>query len=300
MPLASTAEIVTSAARDRRGVGAFNVVQLEHGQAIVSGAARADAPVILQVSENTVRYHGGLEPVALATLSVARHAAVPVAVHLDHAESPELVDEAVRLGFTSVMFDGSSLAYDGECRRHGRGRRPMPRPCRLGRSGAGGGRRQGRRACAGGTHRPGGGGQLRGRDQGRRPRRRRWHLARHAHPGRQRWTSSSSGSSASRVAVPLVLHGSSGVSDADLTRAVAAGITKVNIATRLSKAFTAAVRACLEDNPSVVDTRTYLGEAREVVAAEVGRVLEVLGYGPATAPSSSRGTTPGSWVTNRG
>ena len=51
----------------------------------------------------------------------------------------------------------------------------------------------------------------------------------------------------SRVAVPLVLHGSSGVSDADLRRAVAAGITKVNIATRLSKAFTAAVRACLED-----------------------------------------------------
>ena len=43
--------------------------------------------MILQVSENTVRYHGGLEPVALATLAVARHAGVPVAVHLDHAES---------------------------------------------------------------------------------------------------------------------------------------------------------------------------------------------------------------------
>jgi fructose-bisphosphate aldolase class II len=82
-----------------------------------------------------------------------------------------------------------------------------------------------------------------------------------------------------RVPVPLVLHGSSGVPDADLTRAVAAGITKVNIATRLSKAFTAAVRAYLEENPSDVDTRAYLGRAREVVAAEVSRLLQVLGSG---------------------
>ncbi|HZB59797.1 MAG TPA: class II fructose-bisphosphate aldolase, partial [Actinomycetota bacterium] len=87
------------------------------------------------------------------------------------------------------------------------------------------------------------------------------------------------------VVVPLVLHGSSGVSDADLTQAVAAGITKVNIATRLSKAFTAAVRTCLDDNPSVVDTRAYLGQAREVVATEVHSVLEVLGYGPTGSAS---------------
>jgi fructose-bisphosphate aldolase class II len=92
----------------------------------------------------------------------------------------------------------------------------------------------------------------------------------------------------SRVAVPLVLHGSSGVSDADLTRAVAAGITKVNVATRLSQAFTAAVRSCLDDNPSAVDSRSYLGQAREAMAAEVGRVLEVLGYGPAGGPSSRK------------
>ena len=52
MPLASTAEILTSAARGRRGVGAFNVVQLELGQAVLAAAARADAPVILQVSQN--------------------------------------------------------------------------------------------------------------------------------------------------------------------------------------------------------------------------------------------------------
>jgi len=289
MPLASTAELLTSAARGRRGVGAFNVVQLELGQAVLAAAARADAPVILQVSQNTVRYHGGLEPVAQATLAVARQAAVPVAVHLDHAESPELVDEAVRLGFTSVMFDGSSLPYAANvaataevvARCHARA---VWVEAELGEVGG-----------KDGVHAPG-------------ARTDPEEAASFVAATKVDALAVAVGTShamltqdaaldfdlirqlGSRVAVPLVLHGSSGVSDADLRRAVAAGITKVNIATRLSKAFTAAVRACLEDNPSVVDTRTYLGEAREVMAAEVGRVLGVLGYGPAVA-SRSRTTS---------
>jgi fructose-bisphosphate aldolase, class II len=278
VPLASTADVVTSASRDRRGVGAFNVVQLEHGQAIVSGAAQADAPVILQVSENTVRYHGGLEPVALATLSIARHAAVPVAVHLDHAESPELVHEAVRLGFTSVMFDGSRLPYEVNvattaeivARCHARA---VWIEAELGEIGG-----------KDGVHAPG----VRTDPE---------EAASFVAATKVDALAVAVGTShamlaqdatldfelirqlGARVPVPLVLHGSSGVADADLTRAVAAGITKVNISTRLSKAFTAAVRAGLEVDPSVVDTRTYLGKAREAVAAEVSRVLEILGYG---------------------
>jgi fructose-bisphosphate aldolase, class II len=278
VPLASTADVVTSASRDRRGVGAFNVVQLEHAQAIVSGAAQADAPVILQVSENTVRYHGGLEPVALATLSIARHAAVPVAVHLDHAESPELVHEAARLGFTSVMFDGSRLPYEvnvattaeivAQCHA-----RAVWVEAELGEVGG-----------KDGVHAPG-------------ARTDPEEAASFVAATKVDALAVAVGTShamlaqdatldielirqlGARVPVPLVLHGSSGVADADLTRAVAAGITKVNISTRLSKAFTAAVRAGLEVDPSVVDTRTYLGKAREAVAAEVSRVLKVLGYG---------------------
>lgn len=287
MPLARTTDILTAAARDRRGVGAFNVVQLEHGQAIVSGAARAGAPVILQISQNTVRYHGGLEPVALATLSIARHAAVPVAVHLDHAGSPELVHEAVRLGFTSVMFDGSSLPYAANvaataevvthCHAHGVGVE-----AELGEVGG-----------KDGVHAPGARTDpeeaadfvaATGVDA----------LAVAVGTSHAMLTQDAAldfkliRQLGTRVAVPLVLHGSSGVADTDLTRAVAAGITKVNVATRLSQAFTAAVRSCLDDNPSAVDSRSYLGQAREAVAAEVGRVLEVLGYGPAGGPSSRK------------
>jgi fructose-bisphosphate aldolase class II len=78
------------------------------------------------------------------------------------------------------------------------------------------------------------------------------------------------------VPVPLVLHGSSGVPDAGLAAAVAAGMTKINVATRLNKAFTGAVRACLAADPALVDPRRYGAAAREAVAAEVIRLLGVL------------------------
>ncbi len=99
MPLTYTDDIVGPARDSNCGVGAFNVVQ-------------AALPVILQNSENTVRYHGGLAPIGLASLAVAWAASVPVSVHLDHAETVELVHEAVELGFTSVMFDASRLPYE--------------------------------------------------------------------------------------------------------------------------------------------------------------------------------------------
>jgi fructose-bisphosphate aldolase class II len=79
------------------------------------------------------------------------------------------------------------------------------------------------------------------------------------------------------VGVPLVLHGSSGVPDGQLTAAVRAGMTKINIATSLNVAFTEAVRTYLLENPSVVDTRKYLAAGRRAVTEEVRRLLaEVL------------------------
>src|SRR5262245_4749309 len=111
MPLVPTAEIVGQACRERRGVGAFNVVQIELAEGLVAGAEAADAPVVLQISENAVRYHGPLEPIALATMSIARASTVPVGVHLDHATDRALVEQAIELGFGSVMYNGSGLSY---------------------------------------------------------------------------------------------------------------------------------------------------------------------------------------------
>ena len=78
------------------------------------------------------------------------------------------------------------------------------------------------------------------------------------------------------VAVPLVLHGSSGVDDPGLVTAVQAGMTKVNIATRLNQVMTAAIRRVLAGDAAVTDPRKYLGPGRDAVAAEVTLLLRLL------------------------
>ncbi|MEU3462797.1 class II fructose-bisphosphate aldolase [Streptomyces sp. NPDC006733] len=275
MPLAATHDIADAAAATTVGVGAFNVVQLEHAQAIVAGAEAAGRPVILQISENTVRYHGALEPIALASLAIARSARVPVAVHLDHAESADLVREAVELGFTSVMFDASTLPYADnvaatrEITAHCHDRTVWVE-AELGEIGG-----------KDGAHAPG----VR------------------TDPDEARDFVAATGVDALAVAVgsshamrtrdavldfelitrlrdavgvPLVLHGSSGVGDDDLVRAVAAGMTKVNISTHLNRTFTRTVRTRLDADTAVSDPRKYLGPARDAVAGEVARLLRVL------------------------
>ncbi|MDV5149507.1 class II fructose-bisphosphate aldolase [Streptomyces sp. SBC-4] len=276
MPLTPTDGIVRSAAEGGAGVGAFNVVQLEHAEAIVAGAEDAGRPVILQISENTARYHGSLEPIGLATLAIARASNVPVAVHLDHAESADLVRQAVELGFTSVMFDASKLPYDENVTAtreitaycHSRN---VSVEAELGEVGG-----------KDGAHAPG---VRTDPDEARA-------FVAATSVDALAVAVGSSHAMLTRdavldfalitrlrdaVSVPLVLHGSSGVGDAGLTKAVEAGMTKVNVSTHLNKAFTRAARTYLESHPETADPRKYLGPARDAVAAEVARLLEILG-----------------------
>jgi fructose-bisphosphate aldolase class II len=276
MSLTPTAEIVADAARAGVGAGAFNVITIEHAEAIAQGADAAGRKAILQISENAVRYHGGLAAIAAATLAVARAAEMPISVHLDHATEPALVREAIGLGISSVMFDASALDYaenvaataDVVARCHDAG---VWVEAELGEVGG-----------KDGVHAPGA----------------------RTDPGEARAFVERTGVDALAVAVgtshamltrdavldfdliaalreavpvPLVLHGSSGVPDDGLRHAVASGIAKVNIGTQLNKAFTTATRAHLGAHPNAVDPRTYLGAARTAVAGEVARLLAVLG-----------------------
>ncbi|WP_156724787.1 class II fructose-bisphosphate aldolase [Streptomyces apocyni] len=275
MPLTPTDEILRSAAQGGVGVGAFNVVQLEHAEAIVSGAEAARRPAVLQISENTARYHGALAPIGLATLAIARASSVPVAVHLDHAESADLVHEAVGLGFTSVMFDASRLPYgknvaatqDVTLYCHARN---IWVEAELGEVGG-----------KDGAHAPG---VRTDPDQARD------FVAATAVDALAVAVGSSHAMLTrdaaldfplitrlrDAVSVPLVLHGSSGVGDAGLAQAIQAGMTKINISTHLNKTFTQTARTYLEANPDVADPRRYLGPAREAVATEVARLLGLL------------------------
>ncbi|HUZ56211.1 MAG TPA: class II fructose-bisphosphate aldolase [Streptosporangiaceae bacterium] len=277
MPAAGTAEIIAAALAEGQGVGAFNLIGIEHAEAIVSGAEAAGLPVVLQISENCVLYHGALEPIALAALAIARSAAVPVAVHLDHATGADLVRAAAGLGIGSVMFDASALDYAANLAATAElaawcHEREIWVEAELGEIGG-----------KDGVHAPG---------ARTRPDDAADYVAATGVDALAVAVGSSHamltrdavldfdliGQIRARVpvTVPLVLHGSSGVPDVSLGKAIMAGMTKINIATQLNKAFTAAVRERLAADERLVDPRKYEAAGRDAVAAEVTRLLGVL------------------------
>jgi len=276
--IAATVELLHRARAGGYGVPAFNVIGIEHAEAIVRGAELERAPVILQLSENAVKYHlGAIEPIGRACAELARAARVPVALHLDHATTVGLCERAVAAGFSSVMLDTTDLP-DAENARQTVALVAWAHAHDTGVEAALG--------VVGGKD------ALQTTDEGK------------TDPDAARAFVAQTGADLLAVAVgtshymveqtaridldlvsrlraavpvPLVLHGSSGVPDADLAEAVRRGIVKVNLATHLNKAFTGAVRSFLDANPDVVDPRKYLTEARDAVTDAVRDRVRLLG-----------------------
>ncbi len=276
MPLTRTAELITAAQHACTAVLAFNVITLEHAEAIAAGAEAAGSPIIMQISENAVKFHGGrLRPITAAVCAVAAEAAVPVSVHLDHIEDPDLVRAGADAGVSSVMFDAARLEYSENvaatravvdwARTRG-----LFVEAELGEVGG-----------KDGPHAPG---VRTDPDEA---------AAFVAATGVDALAVAVGSSHAmatrtasldfdliarlrSAVTVPLVLHGSSGVAESDLRTAVASGITKINIGTLLNVAFTGSVWAHLSANPASVDPRPYLAAARAATAETVAGALAAI------------------------
>ena len=268
-------KIISGELKNSAAVGAFNVILLEHAEAIVAGAEKVKLPVVLQISQNCVDYHGALKPIALASKAIAQDSLVNVSLHLDHAESELLVQEALDLGFDSIMFDGSKLDYSSNVQASIR----MAQLCR--QYGATIEVELGEVGGKDGVHAPGvrtnpveaqafveaTGVDLLAVAVG----------SSHAMTTRDATLDFELISQiAKTVSVPLVLHGSSGVSDEDLQRAVRAGMRKVNIATHLNHLFTDEIREILNSDSEIVDPRKYVKSARNKVADECGRLLQLL------------------------
>ena len=274
MTLAATADLVAAAAERRTAVLAFNVITLEHAEGIAEGVERAGVAALLQVSENTVKFHGGrISPRVSACAAIARCSSAPLAVHLDHFQDEALITEAIKtateVGVTSIMIDAAHLPYQHnvEATRsfadeaHQAG---LWVEAELGEIGGKGGRVvqahaagartnpaeavafaeqtgvDGLAVAVGSTH------AMTTRDAT-------------LDIGLVREL-------AERVAIPLVLHGSSGVPDDQLRQAVDAGIRKVNIGTALNVAYTDAIRVSLSSDPTKVDPRGYLAAGRRAIA----------------------------------
>ncbi len=113
MALVSMRELLDHAAENGYGIPAFNVNNLEQVQAVMEAAKETGAPVILQASAGARKYAGEGFLKHLIQAAVESYPSIPVVMHQDHGQSPEVCQGAIDLGFSSVMMDGSLMA-DGK------------------------------------------------------------------------------------------------------------------------------------------------------------------------------------------
>ncbi len=285
---------VLRAQREHFAIGAFNANTLEQVQAIVEAAQAEAAPVIIQVSHRALQYIGcGNETVSLRYIAeigrvAAQSVSVPVSLHLDHANEAEVL-QAIGLGFTSVMFDGGNLPFEENieatrklCERaHASG---VNMEAELGEVPKPGNREETRLLQEAGF--------LGQTASNLTPPDQAAEFIRAAgidalaiaigsvHAVKQKTVEldlERLKAIRAVVDIPLVLHGSSGVTDECIAAGIALGLCKVNVATQLNQAFTGAVRAKLSADAKEVDPRQYLSLARNEMTERVRERMRLLG-----------------------
>ncbi|HHX86691.1 MAG TPA: class II fructose-1,6-bisphosphate aldolase [Firmicutes bacterium] len=279
MPLVPLTEVLYQASRGGYAVGAFNCHNMEVVQSIVRAAEAEQAPVIIQASQGAIRY-AGLEYITSLVKQAVREVTVPVVLHLDHGTSLEQVVQCIRYGFTSVMIDGSKL--------------PLQENIELTAEAV-------RIARAVGVSVEAEIGKIGGTEDDISVQESEAFLTdpeearRFAEETKVDALAIAIGTAHGQykgepkldfdrlekinrlVACPLVLHGSSGVPDESLNRAIQLGIRKINIDTNIREAFVGAVREVLELNPEEIDPRNILGPAREAAEKIIREKIKVFG-----------------------
>ncbi len=277
--LVTSKELLWDAHKNGYAVGAFNTNNLEITHAILRAAQAKRAPVLVQISAGAIRY-AGLEFLPMIVAKEAQLVDVPVAIHLDHGPSFELVMKALRVGFTSIMRDASKLPYEqnvAEVRKvveacHAVG---VPVEAEIGRIG-------GAEEHVVVTDREAlmsdpdecvqfvndGGFDFLAVAIGN---------AHGFYKGEPKLDFDRLDAIHAKVDVPLVLHGASGIPDHQITKAVQHGISKINIDTEIRYAFATTVRKYIEEHPDQIDPRKILGPAIDAMQAVVEHKIEIFG-----------------------
>lgn len=278
--IAHAKDLIKDSFKRSYALGSFNTFNLETSQGIVEAANKVSAPVIIMVSESTIEY-AGVKPITHIVSTIAKNEAVPipVALHLDHGKKFHSVVETINAGFTSVQIDGSDLALDENIMltkqivEYAHKRNVIV---------------QGEVGRIPGVHATGEKivvkkGQLTnvtdavkfvemtgvdtlaisiGNCHGLHTPKLEFDLLKKIRE---------------KIDIPLVLHGGSGTKIEDVKKAVANGITDINIDSELRQAFTDALRRELAAHPKEVDPRIILKPARAAVAAVAAAKMEIFG-----------------------
>lgn len=239
MALVTMKALLEQAKKEQRGVGAFSVGNMEMVKGALEAAEELKTPIILQIAEVRLK-HSPLALMGPMMVQAAKEAKVDVAVHLDHGLTMEVVKKALALGFTSVMYDSSAYSFEENMARTKEV---------VAAAGEYGATVEAELGLVGGS------------EDGSSD-----HGVKCTNPEDARVFCENTGIDALAVAIgnahgnypvaptlafdvleeihkktnlPLVLHGGSGITDADFQRAISLGIVKVNIATASFNSLTA-------------------------------------------------------------
>jgi len=277
MPLVTSKGMLQAAIDGRYAVGAFNANNMEQIQGIVDAAEAEKAPVILQVSQGAIRY-AGLGFAAAMVKIAAEEATVPVVLHLDHGTDFDQNVRCLRAGFTSLMFDGSKKPYEENVATTARVAGiahvvGIPVEAELGRVLTLGATPEEVQAamtdpdqaldfvtrttcdslaCALGSV----------------------HAMKEA---KAELDIDRLKAIRAAVDIPVVLHGSSGVTEESELAAIPYGIAKINVATLLNQKFTEGLLKAQKELPTNVDPRKWLNHSRDAVCEVVRHKIRLFG-----------------------
>lgn len=273
--LVSGRELLAQAVRSGHAIGSFNTYNLEITRAILRAAEARGAPVFLAIGRGALDY-AGFDPLSQAALAAAREAAVPVALHLDHATDVSFLERCVDASYTSVMVDGSSL--------------PLAENIALTRRAVVAAKDVAVEAELGGLT----GSEDSSDDHAPHvpmtdPEEAATFVAEtgvdslavaigNAHgfyKGEPRLDFDRLDALTRAVHVPLVLHGASGIGDDDIRRCIELGVRKINVNTEIRHAFFRSLEASLARGVSGYDVTRLLGAAIEAMQQAVEEKLAV-------------------------
>jgi len=274
--LVNLSRVLAKADRGHYAVGGYNMTTLESAMAIVEAGEIEESPIILQITEKTIDYMG-LDLAFAVAKTLADRAKIPVVIHFDHGRNFPLVQQAVEIGFSSVMLDVSKMKPDE--------RIPFVRDFTI---------KAHRRKITVEAEED----QIGGREDyinGNRghftdPKRAVQFVkitgvdcfavsigSTHGKPlPNEKLDLDLLKEIDSVVAVPLVLHGASSTDEKAIKAAIELGICKINIDTDLRLAFTRELRRTMKD-PDIYDPRDELKPSREEICAEVRRHIKLFG-----------------------
>ena len=277
MAFVTTRQMMAEADRDGYAVGAFNVENMEMVMAVIRAAEELHAPAILQTTPSTVKY-AGLSMYYANVKSAAERADVPIALHLDHGNSFELAMQALRIGYTSIMIDGSKQPFEDNmalakrvvqaCSPSG-----IPVEAELGKVGG----KEDDMSCDDPGYTDPDDAVRFVQETGITSLAVAIGTAHGIYKGEPKLDMERLSEIRKRVSIPLVLHGASGVPDEAVRECIRRGISKVNFATELRIAYSNGVKQFLKEDPAAFDPKKYGKKAMEYVTETVKEKIRICG-----------------------